>query len=46
MRRCLWSRNLKNEETIARVEPQQHREENYLPLNNLINPRFNIEKYI
>ena len=25
MRRCLWSRNLKAEEDMARVEPQRHR---------------------
>ena len=25
MRRCVWSRNLKNEEVIARVGPQRHR---------------------
>jgi len=24
MRRCVWSRNLKNEETMARVGPQRH----------------------
>jgi len=27
MRRCVWSRNLKNEEAMARVGPQRHREE-------------------
>jgi len=26
MRRCVWSRNLKNEENIVRVGPQRHRE--------------------
>ena len=25
MRLCVWSRNLKNEETVARVGPQRHR---------------------
>jgi len=25
MRRCVWSRNLKNKETMARVGPQGHR---------------------
>ena len=25
MRRCVWSRNLKNEEAMARVGPQRHR---------------------
>ena len=25
MRRCVWSRNLKNEEAMARVELQSHR---------------------
>ena len=24
MRRCVWSRNLKNEEAMARVGPQRH----------------------
>ena len=27
MRRCVWSRNLKNEEAMARVGPQRHRRE-------------------
>jgi len=27
MRRCVWSRNLKNEEAMARVGPQRHRGE-------------------
>ena len=31
MRRCVWSRNLKNEEAMAGVGPQRHRKEN----NNL-----------
>jgi predicted RNA-binding protein YlxR (DUF448 family) len=26
MRRCVWSRNLKNEEDLARVGPQRHGE--------------------
>ena len=26
MRRCVWSRNLKNEEAMVRVGPQRHRE--------------------
>jgi len=25
MRRCVWSRNLKNEEALARVGPQRHK---------------------
>jgi len=25
MRRCVWSRNLKNEEAMARVAPQRHK---------------------
>ena len=25
MRRCMWCRNLKNEEAMARVGPQRHR---------------------
>ena len=25
MRRCVWSRNLKNEEAMARVGPQRHK---------------------
>ena len=25
MRRCVWSRNLKNEEVMVRVGPQRHR---------------------
>jgi len=28
MRRCVWSRNLKNEEAMARVGPQRHRKKN------------------
>ena len=28
MRRCVWSRNLKNEEAVARIGPQRHREKN------------------
>ena len=28
MRRCVWSRNLKNEEAMARVGPQRHRKQN------------------
>ena len=27
MRRCMWSRNLKNEEAMARVGPQRHRKQ-------------------
>jgi len=30
MRRCVWSRNLRNEEALARVRPQRHREKNVL----------------
>ena len=33
MRRCVWSRNLKNEEVMARVVPQRHRKKKFL--NNL-----------
>ena len=29
MRRCVWSRNLKNEEAMDRVGPQRHKRENY-----------------
>jgi len=29
MRRCVWSRNLKNEEAMARVGPQRHRKKYY-----------------
>jgi len=25
MRRCVWSRNLKNEEALARVKPQRQK---------------------
>jgi len=25
VRRCVWSKNLKNEEAMARVGPQRHR---------------------
>jgi len=32
MRRCVWSRNLKNEEAMARFGPQRHRE---IKLKNL-----------
>ena len=28
-RRCVWSRNLKNEEAMTRVGPQRHRQRNY-----------------
>ena len=28
MRRCVWSRNRKNEEAMARVGPQRHRKKN------------------
>jgi hypothetical protein len=28
LRRCAWSRNLKNEEEMARVRPQRHRKQN------------------
>ena len=28
VRRCVWSRNLKNEEAMARVGPQRHRKQN------------------
>jgi len=28
MRRCVWSRNLKNKEAMARVGPQRHRKQN------------------
>ena len=28
MRRCVWSRNLKNEEATDRVGPQRHRKQN------------------
>jgi len=28
MRRCVWSRNLMNEEVMARVGPQRHRKKN------------------
>ena len=27
MRRCVWSRNLKNEEAMARAGPQRHRKQ-------------------
>jgi len=29
MRRCVWSRNLKNEEAMARVGPQRHRNKKF-----------------
>jgi len=33
VRRCVWSRNLKNEEAMTRVESQRHRKKkNYLRL--------------
>jgi len=31
MRRCVWSRNLKNDEAIARVGPQRHRGKKFMP---------------
>jgi len=32
MRRCVWSRNLKNEEAVARDGPQRHKKKKYLNL--------------
>jgi len=37
MRRCVWSRNLKNEEAMARVGPQRHRGKKVHWLFNVIN---------
>ena len=36
MRRGVWSRNLKNEEAMARVGPQRHRGEIYIYIYILI----------
>jgi len=35
MRRCVWSRNIKNEEAMARDGPQRHKK-NLLILNHTI----------
>jgi len=36
MRRCVWSRNLKNEEAMDRVGPQRHRRKNKLGMMYVI----------